>query len=288
MILGMIACMLIGLLAGRCLRSRSMIWLVIVGGVICGHYLTLGEDPILRMGGLCVVLLAGMKGLVYHAWGGRLSWRRYFIFSLLWFGMDPGTFRYRRAGLSWKSDVMWGFLLMGVGTIGAWVVWMMEWRQILVMFLPLSLGFHFGALRVLKGIHRLAGFPVRTLFPNLLKTTGVSDFWSRRWNVGYSQMMQRVIGRPVSRRWGRQGGVCAVFVVSGLLHEVAITLPVQAGWGLPSVYFLVHGGLTILEEKFHFQLGRVVTLLLVMAPLAVLFPPAFQEEVIVRCLMIFE
>jgi len=58
----------------------------------------------------------------------------------------------------------------------------------------MSLGFHFGALRVLKGGLRRAGFPVRTLFPNVLKAKGVGDFWSRRWNVGYSQMMQRLVG----------------------------------------------------------------------------------------------
>lgn len=280
--------MVAGLLLGR-LRLPMWAGVILVGGFLLGAHLTLlGADPILRMAGICVVLLAGMKGLVYVAWGSRLSWGRYLVYALGWFGMDPGTFTKRRAGLSWKDDIGWGVGLMVVGTLGAWLVWAMEWRQILVMFLPMSLGFHFGALRVLKGVLRRAGFPVRTLFPNLLKATGVGDFWSRRWNVGYSQMMQRVVGRPLGERWGREVAVLGVFLVSGLLHEVAITVPVNAGYGLPTAYFTVHGLMVLLEEKLRKRLGKLWVLLLVALPLGFLFPPEFQTEVIARCLFIFD
>ena len=177
---------------------------------------------------------------------------------------------------------------MLVGTLTAWLVWVMEWRQILLMFLPMSLGFHFGALRVLKAGHRWAGFPVRTLFPNLLKAQGIGDFWSRRWNVGYSQMMQRVVGRPVGKLIGRDGGVFAVFLVSGLLHEVAITVPVMAGLGLPTLYFVGHGVLAVLERRMGWQMGKIPALLAVGVPLGFLFPPEFQAEVIERCLGVMD
>src|SRR5690606_14990727 len=111
----------------------------------------------------------------------RLGWPRYVIYGLFWFGMDPGSFAKRRRGLSWKRDVWLGFGLMVAGTAAAWLVWKMEWRQVLVVFVPMSLGFHFGALRALKGVLRRAGFPVRTFFPNVLAAKGVGDFWSRRW-----------------------------------------------------------------------------------------------------------
>ena len=202
--------------------------------------------------------------------------------------MDPGSFTKRREGLSWKSDVAWGAGLMVVGTLGAWFVWMTGWNQILVMFLPMSLGFHFGVLRVLKGVLRSAGFPVRTLFPNVLQTRGVGDFWSRRWNVGYSQMMQRLVGRPVEKILGKSAGVLAVFVISGLLHEVAISVPVQAGFGLPTAYFTAHGLLVLLEVKLRRSFGKIASLLAVSVPLGFLFTPKFQQEVIGRCLQIFE
>ena len=279
---------LAGLIFGRCRLPRWVGWGLVFGLGALAHWLLLDADPIVRMVGICAVLLGAMKGLVYAEWGGRLSWGRYFIFGLFWFGMDPGSFTNRREGLSWKGDVMLGAGLMVVGTVGAWLVWSMGWTQILVMFVPMSLGFHFGALRVLKGGLRRAGFPVRTLFPNVLKAQGVGDFWSRRWNVGYSQMMQRLVGRPVEKIGGKSVGVMAVFVISGLLHELAISFPVQTGFGLPTAYFTAHGLLVLWEAKLGRRFGRIPALLTVTVPLGFLFTPVFQDEVIARCLQIFD
>jgi alginate O-acetyltransferase complex protein AlgI len=265
-------------------------WLLVFVLLAGADRVLLGYEPLLRMIGICCVLLGGMKGLVYAEWAGtqRLPLSHYAVFSLLWFGMDPGSFQVRREDLSWKGDVALGLLLMVMGTLGAWLVWAMGWRQILIMFIPLSIGFHFGALRVLKGALRAAGFPVRTLFPNVLEARGIGDFWSKRWNVGYSQMMQRLVGRPVQKAFGESAGVMAVFVGSGVLHELAIVLPVRPGLGLPTAYFTFHGLLTLLERKLGRPIGRIPALLAVMLPLGVLFPPAFQHEVIARCLGIFE
>lgn len=267
-------------------------WLLLAALVAGADGILLECDPIVRMVGICCVLLGAMKGLVYAEWAAaaehRLTFPRYALFACCWFGMDPASFRARRPGLSWKSDVRLGLLLMLIGTLSAWFVWKMEWRQLLLLFIPMSLGFHFGALRVLKGGLRAAGFPVRTLFPNVLEAHGIGDFWSRRWNIGYSQMMQRLIGRPLEKQMGTNAGVMAVFVASGLLHELAITLPVRTGFGLPSIYFTLHGILTLLEKRIGRPCGKVPALLAVALPLGLLFPPAFQQQVLVRCLEVFE
>lgn len=270
--------------------KRLVGWFVVLSGLAIADYVLSGADSIVRMVGICCVLLGGMKGLVYAEWAGeqRLTTMRYLVFAFCWFGMDAGSFRNRRTGLSWKSDISTGFVLMLVGTLGAWLVWSMEWRQILIMFLPMSLGFHFGALRVLKGCLRAIGFPVRTLFPNVLEAQGIGDFWSRRWNVGYSQMMQRLVGRPVEDLFGANAGMMAVFITSGVLHELAITVPVQSGYGLPTLYFTLHGILAVLEKRRSRPFGKVFALLAVMLPLRLLFPPAFQSEVIARCLGVFD
>ena len=269
---------------------RLLGWLVLVAAVAGADFTLSGCDPVLRMVGICCVLLGGMKGLVYAEWAGaeRLAIMRYVVFAFLWFGMDPASFRTRRERLGWKDDVRLGLLLMLAGTMGAWLVWAMEWRQILVMFVPMSLGFHFGALRVLKGSLRAAGFPVRTLFPNVLEAQGIGDFWSRRWNVGYSQMMQRLVGRPVEALAGANAGVMAIFLTSGVLHELAITLPVRTGFGLSTLYFTLHGILTLLERKWGRPFGKIPALLAVVGPLGLLFPPAFQQGVIERCLAVFD
>ncbi|HZG45341.1 MAG TPA: hypothetical protein VEZ41_03615, partial [Allosphingosinicella sp.] len=61
---------------------------------------------------------------------------------------------------------------------------------------------------------------------------------------------------PLTRtREVSEGGVSFAY---GLLHEVAITLPVQSGFGLPTPYFAMHGVLTIFEKKWNRPLGKVV------------------------------
>ena len=40
----------------------------------------------------------------------------------------------------------------------------------------------------------------------------------------------------------------AAFIASGILHEIAISVPVLAGFGLPSCYFLLHGALVLTER----------------------------------------
>lgn len=287
---------LIGAFAGRVLANVTTLWvrrlagwLVVVAVVTGSHVVLADAGSVVRMVGICCVLLSGMKGLVYAEWAGgaRLTLPRYCVFCFLWFGMDPGSFRSRRLGLSWKPDVQLGLLLMLLGALLGWLVWRIECHQLLLVFLPMSLGFHFGALRVLKGCLRAVGFPVRTLFPNVLNTQSLGDFWSRRWNVGYSQMMQRVVGRPVARLAGESTGVFAVFVVSGVLHDLAITLPVQSEFGLPTLYFTLHGVLVVIERRRGRPFGRLLALLAVILPLGLLFPPAFLSEVLLKCLSIF-
>lgn len=269
---------------------RTAGWSLLAALVAGADAFLTNENAVIRMVGICCVLLGGMKGLVYAEWAReeRLPLGRYCVFAFLWFGMDPASFRNRRDGLEWKDDVLTGLALMLAGTVGAWLVWAMEWRQILVMFVPMSLGFHFGALRVLKGGMRLAGFPVRTLFPNVLAARGIGDFWSRRWNIGYSQMMQRLVGRPVEQLAGANAGLMAVFVASGFLHEIAITLPVRSGYGCPTIYFTLHGIGVLLEKRRGRPFGRIPSLLAVAVPLGLLFPPAFQSGVIGKCLGVFE
>jgi len=101
-------------------------------------------------------------------------------------------------------------------------------------------------------------------------------------------MMQRAVGRPIGEKFGKKWGLMAVFVVSGLLHELAITLPVQNGYGLPLLYFTGHGFLVLLENRLGRSFGKILTLLAVGIPLGFLFPPAFQDHVIRRCLNIFD
>ena len=128
-----------------------------------------------------------------------------------------------------------------------------------VLLLPaLSLILHFGIFDVLAGVWRRAGVDARPLFRTPLASRSLSDFWSRRWNLAFSEMMTLAISRPLTGLVGRNAATVIAFVASGLLHELAISVPVLAGFGLPLCYFLLHGGLVMVEGAFE-KAGHAVT-----------------------------
>ena len=45
--------------------------------------------------------------------------------------------------------------------------------------------------------------------------------------------------QPVSRRFGIGTASFLVFLVSGILHELVISVPAGGGYGLPTLYFLI-------------------------------------------------
>ncbi len=263
-------------------RNRWVLWIglmVMIAGV---HFIHLSDPPFLRMVMICSVLLVGMKGIVLTEWGGGLNWWRRFIFTFLWFGMEPTPFDAKQRKLSWKKDAVTGVVCLLVGLAAGIAVAHMNDAPLLLMFVPLSLAFHYGLLRLLTAFWRMQGIAVRPLFRNPLVCRGLDDFWSRRWNLSFSQMMARTVQRPVTKQFSKRMGVFAVFVVSGLLHELAITLPVQSGYGLPTLYFTMHGLVVLIEkDDWPLWLKRTLAITLVAAPLPLLFPEKFTQEVIV-------
>lgn len=97
------------------------------------------------------------------------------------------------------------------------------------------------------------------------------------------------IYRPLEPRVGRPAAMAAAFLVSGLLHEIAISLPVNGGFGLPLSYFALHGLLRLAELGLeraghpisrHAWLGRAWTIFWLVLPLPILFHRPFLAAVI--------
>ncbi|MCP5536409.1 MAG: hypothetical protein H7A51_09270 [Akkermansiaceae bacterium] len=269
------------LVFSRVVRNRRLLWggmLAVLAGV---HLLHIHDAPFARMVVICSVLLICMKGIVYVEWGRRLPWSRWFMFTFLWFGMEPTPFAAGRRKLRWKKDAVTGLACLATGLLLSVLVAHYRIDSILVMFVPLSLAFHFGVLRLLTAFWRMRGIAVRPLFRNPLVSRGVADFWSMRWNLSFSQMMARTVQRPLTPHIGKRAALFAVFLVSGLLHELAITVPVQSGYGLPTLYFTLHGVLVLIEnDRWPLWLRRAIVLVMVAAPLPVLFPAEFSRQVI--------
>ena len=92
------------------------------------------------------------------------------------------------------------------------------------------------------------------------------DFWGRRWNLWFTQTTHRLIFQPLG---GEQRPVVAasgVFVFSALMHEYMVMVSLGRFDGRMIVFFLLHGGATILFTIFAKGYGRKLTL---PAPVAV-------------------
>lgn len=91
-------------------------------------------------------------------------------------------------------------------------------------------------------------------------------------------MVQDTVFRPLRRL---PGGVAilAGFAFSAVLHEVALSLPVRACYGLPTLYFCLHGALVLVERKTGIE-SRAWTVAWVLAPVLLVFHPPFVREVV--------
>ena len=123
--------------------------------------------------------------------------------------------------------------------------------------------------------------------PILSKT--LSEFWGKRWNLGFRQLAHDLIFRPLHKRIGVAMAGLLVFVVSGLIHELVISLPARGGYGLPTGYFILQGlGVTLERSALGKQLGlrsglsaRVFAIVVTAAPAFWLFHPPFVLRVII-------
>lgn len=128
---------------------------------------------------------------------------------------------------------------------------------------------HLGYSDVLSALLRLAGYPVERLFDNPLAADGLCDFWSRRWNRPFSDLNRLLlVGR---QRW------LAGFLVSGWLHEAALSFPALGGWGGPLAYFALQYVGMRLEGGLSGWRRRVWTWAWVLLPLPGLFQAPFQQ-----------
>ncbi|MGZ8940645.1 MAG: hypothetical protein ACXW32_15685, partial [Limisphaerales bacterium] len=79
-----------------------------------------------------------------------------------------------------------------------------------------------------------------------------------------------------------------VFVISGLIHDLVISVPAQGGYGLPTIYFVIQGiGLMLQRTQTARRAGwnagakgRLLTAMVLIAPLPLLFHADFIERVI--------
>jgi Membrane bound O-acyl transferase family len=307
----LLATLLAGLALSRLhpgLVARTVAWMLVVLATAGVERLCAGEPPGVRMLAVSGALFLGMKAVVsveaQSAGGKPLEPWRWLAFAVAWPGMRSSLFTTAGmpplpgAGLLMRGGLR-QFLMGWPLAFTAWLVWQ-EGREMLgpltacilatVLFLVgLSLMLHFGAFNVLAGLWRLAGVDCRPLFRAPLLARSLTEFWGRRWNLAFAEMTALAIYRPLSARLGRGTAMAGAFLCSGLLHELAISVPVLAGFGLPLSYFALQGVLVLAERRLERTrwamsrwgwLARVWTLGWLVLPLPALFHPWFLHGVV--------
>jgi alginate O-acetyltransferase complex protein AlgI len=267
---------------------RAVGWTVLLAGTAGVDQLCTSSPPIARMLALIAIALIAMKAIVVLEERARgmppLGFGRTIAFALAWLGMRPRVFASRaKEPLAGAADLTRrGARCLLLGGALVLVARLARHQRLVatpILLVGLSLVLHFGVCSLLAGFWRRRGFDCDALFRAPLRSEGLGEFWSRRWNVGFSEMTSIAVFRPLAGRLGRGPAVFASFAFSGLLHEMAISLPVRAGFGLPLLYFLIQGAL-VLAEQHTSRFGRAWTLACVALPLPLLFHGPFLAGVI--------
>ena len=231
------------------------------------------QTPLERLAAMSLFLLFAFKGCLLlgrpRDYVSSLDWRGLLLYFSIWPGVDPAPFERRH---SLEFPLPWfvqGWVTMIVSAVGLGALAVSGHLNGWWMLVGL-LGFvHLGYSDVLTALMRLAGFPVERLFDNPLAAEGLRDFWSRRWNRPFSDLNRQLLGRR-----HRLAG----FVVSGLLHEAALSFPNLTGWGGPFSYFLLQYVGMQLEGELNGWRRRVWTWGWVLLPLPALFQAPFRES----------
>jgi hypothetical protein len=254
------------------------------------------------MWAMAFALYAGCKWLTYRearVRGAASDGPRALGYLLAWPGMDAtaflgGTDRPARPDTSeWIAAALKTLL-------GATLIWVVARTAVPVN--PLLAGWigmvglifvlHFGTFHLLSLGWRTIGVNAMPVMQNPLRSSSLAEFWGRRWNTAFHELATRFTFRPLQPTVGRAGATLLVFLVSGLIHELVISIPAHGGYGLPTGYFVLQG-LGVAGERT--RLGRRIglgrgwpgwlfTVVVAAAPAFWLFPPLFVRNVILPML----
>ena len=249
---------------------------------------------------MSAALFAGCKWLTY--WPERRA-PGSLIYLLLWPGMNAQRFlhqpqRETAYGIEWVAAVFKAFL-------GAAMIWGLA--RLAYPLSPLLAGwagmvgivllFHCGIVHLLALYWQRAGFGAAPIMLAPVRATSLSEFWGVRWNRGFSDLTREFIFRPLARRghwrtsrqWHTYAALIACFALSGLVHELVISLPARAGVGLPTAYFCLQGIGQLIERSAagqriglaHGWRGWLFTMICTAGPAVWLAHPPFVRAVII-------
>lgn len=236
-----------------------------------------------------------------------LTWRRTPVpnapvwrhagYLVAWPGLDAKAFLRaqplpaadRPGAAEWLAA--WAKLALGAVIIWGAVRWLPEGQILLrgwVGMVGISMALHFGVFHILSCGWRSTGIDARPLMNAPVIAQGVSEFWGRRWNTAFRDLTHRFLFRPLTARLGPRGALIVGFIFSGLIHELVISVPAAAGFGGPTLFFVLQIPALLFERS---RLGKRIglglgwrgwlfTAVVVVLPAGLLFHRPFVVEVV--------
>jgi hypothetical protein len=155
---------------------------------------------------------------------------------------------------------------------------------------------HSGSFHLAALAWKRAGVAVEPLMADPLRASSLADFWGRRWNRAFRDLVDPLVFRPLVGRFGPRLASWGVFLFSGLVHDLVITVPAGGGYGLPTLYFLLQAAVIELThspigKRWRLRTGfraRVLAAVTLIVPLGLLAPRPFVENCIVPMVRLFE
>ena len=278
--------------------ARAIGWLPLAVLPVCAFALYDAAQAWVFMWILAISIYFGLKWFTW--WKARslvphTTWRSA-VYLLAWPGMDAQSFldENNRAAPPRLRNWSWAVVETGLGVILLWAV-----ARVLPEGQPLLRGWagmlglifllHFGIFQIAAVFWQSFGVDAAPIMSAPLRSVSLSEFWGKRWNLGFRQLAYDLVFGPLHKRLGVGAASFLVFVVSGLIHDLVISVPARGGYGLPTAYFVLQGlGVTIERSRFGRRLGlregicgTLFMVLFTAGPVIWLFHPPFVLRVII-------
>ena len=241
-----------------------------------------------------------LKYLTYQQADKRgVNFKAKFLYLFLWVGLnakaffDRGTVVDRPKGKAFLVPVVQivlGFMLLFIlpgwtGDEYAYMTALMGTTGILLML-------HFGLFHVLALVFQRFGYDAQPLMNRPLSGKNAGEFWGKRWNTAFRDLTHQHLFTRLVPVLGGKWAMMMIFLVSGLVHDLVISLPAGSGYGLPTLFFMIQGCVLLLQrtklfKKFGFHRGlrgQVFMLLMLVVTLPLIFHPGFAHVVIIPLL----
>jgi Membrane bound O-acyl transferase family len=251
----------------------------------------------LFMWALSFAIFAGLKWMTW--WKARMrvahSAARSVAYLVAWPGMDAETFldADKHPIKPTAQDWLWATFKTALGVALLWMVArrVPEQQNLLrgwIGLFGLIFLLHFGSFHLVALFLQAVGIAADPIMSKPVLSKTLSEFWGKRWNLGFRQLAHDLIFSPLYKRTGVAAAGLLVFVASGLIHDLVISLPARGGYGLPTGYFILQGLGVMLERstvgrRLGLQKGPtawIFLLIVTAAPAFWLFHPAFVLRVI--------